>query len=161
LAASFNSEALEPPRGPVGGFLSLVGAVMQEAGSAATFYSTLMTGETSPWTDDAYAYDQAVRAASRVLAAFRPPVEATAAGPEDFGVWVADRIMNEVGTGEPVSPKSAQRTEVLRRGLGELVDRAPRVDLASGFQAVEIAPMTAEQKARVEAARRQETDDSK
>jgi hypothetical protein len=126
LTGSFAREVLEQPRGPVGGLLELVAVVAHVAGRAATFYSSLGADNSAEWVDDAHAYEQALRAAVRVLEALRPAGEATPPGPpKNVGTGVADGILTEVGTGKPRTRDSAQRTETLRRNLGPtLVKRA-------------------------------------
>lgn len=59
--------------------LMIIGRVMHEAGShAAMFKGAKTAADVNAWSGNAYAFDQAARAAITVLNALRPPGDATA-----------------------------------------------------------------------------------
>ncbi len=136
--------------------------VDEEFGSAALYgimkaaaISMQVTGESAmgarldaatAWLDDPYAYDQAVKAAQKILEAFRPEGEIkppktlrfVGGKPEedaertelfkDFaerrGEMWAGSMINEILTGEPIGPGAVERDSQMRRRLGKsLVDR--------------------------------------
>jgi hypothetical protein len=159
---------IEQIRPELRGLLQLVATAMDAAGSTRVFLDQVYATERGPdWLDHPDGFEAAATAAARVLDALPPKrpdtfsgdAEALARSNESHGREVSRRILNRVATGEPSTSPSSRLTERLRRDLGPLLPRIKPTDEARGFEAVEIAPMTAEQKARVEEARRQETDD--
>jgi hypothetical protein len=144
------------------GLVELLAAVMDVAGHSRFGVDALYAPETVPsWIDDPSGYAVAVAAAARALDALRPPQDATAAADAEYaaalaennrghGKAVAEQILEKVATGAP----SDRRTAALREALGSLVERIalPTVDPAvRDFEPVWIAPLTAEQRARLEA----------
>jgi Arc-like DNA binding domain len=144
------------------GLVELVATVMDVAGHSRFGIDALYAPDTVPaWIDDPSGYAVAVAAAARALDALRPPRDATAADDPGYaaalaennrghGKAVAESILEKVATGAP----SDRRTAALREALGVLVERIvlPKVSPAArDFEPVWIAPMTSEQRARLEA----------
>jgi hypothetical protein len=144
------------------GLVELLAAVMDVAGHSRFGIDALYAPDTVPaWIDDPSGYAVATAAATRVLDALHPPQDATAAADPGYatalaennrghGKAVAERILEKVATAAP----SDQRTAALRDALGSLVERIalPEVHPAArDFEPVWIAPMTTEQRARLEA----------
>jgi hypothetical protein len=144
----------------VQGFVTLIATVMDVAGHSRFGVDALYAPDTvPPWINDPSGYAVAAAAATRVLEALHPPHEATT-DPE----YSAALAKNNRGHGEAVAKSildkiadktsSDRRTSSLREALGPLVDRIalPQADpAASFFEPVWIAPMTSEQRARIEA----------
>jgi hypothetical protein len=142
------------------GLVKLVATVMDVAGCSRFGVDALYAPDSVPnWVDDPSGYAVAAAAAARTLAALRPQQDA-AADPEyaaalaetnrGHGEAVAATILNKIATAAP----SDRRTAALRKALGSLVERVPSPMLspaAREFDPVWIAPMTAEQRARLEA----------
>jgi hypothetical protein len=146
----------------VHGFLMLIATVMDVAGHSRFGVDSLYAPDTvPPWIDDPSGYAVAAAAATYVLEALRPPHEATAADSgyaaalaetnRGHGEAVAKMILDKVATEAPLD----RRTAALREALGSLVERIafPLVDprVSKDFEPVWIAPMTSEQRARLEA----------
>jgi hypothetical protein len=134
------------------------------AGHSRFGVDALYAPETVPaWIDDPSGYAVAVAAAARVLDALHPPQDATAAADSGYaaalaennrvhGKLVAESILEKVANGAP----SDQRTAALCEALGSLVERIelPKVRKTSAqmdFGPVWIAPLTTEQRVRLEA----------
>jgi hypothetical protein len=150
------------------GVIRLLLTAMDVAAGSRMFFDRLYAEDRGPdWLDVPDGYEAAAGAAGRVLDALKPKRPDTSAGDaaalaranRSHGQAVAQRILNRVATGEPSTSPSAWRTEFLREHLGRLVERIEPTDEASGFEPVEVAPMTAERKTRVQEARSQEAND--
>jgi hypothetical protein len=140
------------------GLVQLVATVMDVAGYSRFGVDALYAPDSVPdWIDEPSGYAVAAAAADRALALLCPPQDAVAdveyaAALADqnrgHGKAVADMILDKVATGAP----SDRRTAALRKALGPLVDRLPPGHPAAHpFGPVWIAPMTAEQRVRLEA----------
>jgi hypothetical protein len=141
--------------------LEVLAAVMDVAGRSRFGFDALYAPDSTPdWLEDPDGYAVAVAAAARALDALRPPPDAAAGDAEyaaklaetnkSYGEAVAEHILSRVASDEP----SDKRTAALREALGPLVGRiaSPMVDpRISDFEPVWIRPMTAEQRARLEA----------
>jgi plasmid stability protein len=125
LEASFASEVMDKPSGPVGGLLELVTLAAQTAGHGALLASSLFVETAAEWTDDSVAYEQAVRAANRVFDALRPKGSASIDEPiAALVMQTTNGILGEIANNQPRARESARRTELLRQALGpELVKR--------------------------------------
>jgi Arc-like DNA binding domain len=147
-----------PPE--VQGFLTLIATVMDVAGHSRFGVDALYAPDTVPaWIDDPSGYAVAAAAATCVLEALHPPQEATAdleysaalaETNRGHGEAVAKTILDKVA----VKASSDRRTASLREALGSLVDRIALPQLvpaARDFEPVWIAPMTSEQRERLEA----------
>jgi hypothetical protein len=148
------------------GIMEVLAAVADVAGRSRFGFDTLYSPDTVPdWLDDADGYAVAAAAAARVLDALRPGRPADSGDADSLaeqaeinaghGHSVAQMILNRIARAEPSDP----RTDQLRHALGPLAERIEPDTGASGFETHWIRARTAEQKARIEAARRQETDD--
>jgi hypothetical protein len=151
------------------GLVQLVATVMDVAGCGRFGVDALYAPDSVPdWIDDPSGYAVAAAAAARVLAVLRPQQHAAAnaeyaAAAADaeyaaalaeanrgYGEAVANTILDKVATGAP----SDRRTAALRKALGSLVKRVPSSlvhPAARHFDVHWIAPMMAEQRARLEA----------
>src|SRR4051794_17503779 len=144
----------------VQGLVTLIATVMDVAGHSRFGVDALYAPDAVPaWIDDPSGYAVAAAAATRVLEALHPPREATtdseysaalAANDRQHGEAVAKSILDKVADKACSDPRTAS----LREGLGSLVDRIalPQIDPASRiFEPVWIAPLTSEQRARLDA----------
>jgi Arc-like DNA binding domain len=142
------------------GLVQLVATVMDVAGCGRFGVDALYAPDSVPdWIDDPSGYACASAAAARALAALRPQQDAAADAEyaaalaetnRGYGETVADTILDKVATGAP----SDRRTAALRKAVGSLVERVPSDLVPPAFRdfgPVWIAPMTAEQRARLEA----------
>jgi hypothetical protein len=144
------------------GLVQLVATVMDVAGRSRFGVDALYAPDTVPdWIDEPSGYAVAAAAATRALDALRPPQDATAAADAEYaaalaetnrgyGKAVANEILDKVATGAPSDLRSA----ALRKALGSLVERIALPVVAPGardFEPIWIAPMTAEQRRRLEA----------
>jgi hypothetical protein len=140
--------------------VQLVATIMDVAGHSRFGVDALYAPDSVPdWIDDPSGYAVAAAAAARALAALSPQQDAAADAEyaaalgetnRGHGEAVAAMILDKVATGAP----SDRRTAALRKALGSLVERvpSPMVDPAARhFGPVWIEPMTAEQRARLEA----------
>jgi len=100
--------------------LRIVAAAMDHAGNSGV----IVSGEHKVWIDNAFGYDQAVKAALFVLNAFRPKGEIS--GPktfqglgEDFAGGILEHIISEqtVSIGDTTIPPRSHRE------LGHLINR--------------------------------------
>jgi Arc-like DNA binding domain len=142
------------------GLVQLVATVMDVAGYSRFGFDALYAPDSVPdWIDDPSGYACAAAAAAEALAALRPQQDAAADAEyaaalaetnRRYGEGVAAMILDKVAIGAT----SDRRTAALRKALGSLVERIPS-DLVTpagrDFGPVWVAPMTAEQRARLEA----------
>jgi Arc-like DNA binding dprotein len=142
------------------GLVKLVATVMDVAGCSRFGVDALYAPDSVPdWIDDPSGYAVAAAAAARALAVLRPQQDAAADAEyaaalaetnRGHGEAVANTILDKVATEAP----SDRRTAALRKALGSLVERVPSPlvhPAARDFGPVWVAPMTAEQRARLEA----------
>jgi Arc-like DNA binding dprotein len=118
--------------------LRVVAASMHETGQHAGFYATAKLEAAQNWLDNAYAYDQAVRSATKLLEAMRPDgdasppkrIPAMVVGDKipDFGDTfaqlgdgLANTIIEEIAMGRSRSSDNEARPARLREGLGERI----------------------------------------
>lgn len=125
------------------GIMKIIAAAMLETGRVAGFYSGDFNAGFQ-WIDDPYAYDQAVKAATRVLEALRPPgsIEnpslpapvneiGTPAGPSRddmlrmIGSGFANTMLGEAASGKSRAgnPESQKRAQSLHDAVGRLAKR--------------------------------------
>jgi Arc-like DNA binding dprotein len=104
----------------------MMAAVMHEAGRAAGFAATFTIEESVDWFRNAFAFDQAAKAANRVIEALRPegaikqpPIPAQF---KELGVGLANTVLEEAVTGKSVLANGQDRAEMLHRELGPLAE---------------------------------------
>ena len=149
LRRSFENERdiIENWGGPeIHAVLRAIAAAMNLAGQATEFYAPRQ-----PWFTSAYGYDQAVKAAIRVLEVFRPEGDPTPPENRGLTIWdhkpnrrelkkhqsesanvgltAGDEIMNDVMMAEPVSARPNERIPhrvvVARRIASDLATSRP------------------------------------
>jgi hypothetical protein len=116
----------------VNAIIDLLAQIIYAAGQNAGGFATL-SYDGSAWCDNAYAYDQATKAAALALRAMRPTEEIEAPSLDaDAGMYsrmgevFARAIMKEVVSlrhGDTALPERIDRAERLRPPLGDIVDR--------------------------------------
>ena len=104
----------------------LIAAAMHETGRAAGFAATSSLEGSVDWFANPYAYDQAVRAANRVLEMLRPEGEIKPPSGHPYhdvlGVGFANTILEDAATGHSRTVNSLQRAQALHRELEPLVE---------------------------------------
>jgi hypothetical protein len=143
LERTFREEEMqEGTYGPqLAGLLDVIGRVMRDAGSSCGFTATATVEGSLNWMDNAYAYDQAVQAATEVFKRLRPPGDRSGAenafklagltiGPgvsgesidRNKGRLFANTALAAIA-GEEISSALSQWSARPRRLLGSLVER--------------------------------------
>jgi hypothetical protein len=108
--------------------LRVVANTIDHAGTSSAVVSSMSTGAPKSWTDNPFAFDQAVKAAMYVMNAFRPSGDIASATPtapqlrelgEEFAKGTIEALLEEQSTtiGDAQIPSRA------RRDLGHLFDR--------------------------------------
>ena len=115
--------------------IKIIASAMFDCGRTAAFATTLSAKETERWTDNPFAYDQAVIAANTVLKAFRPA--GTAKAPKHFdqkggalsgfyeamGAGFANGILESVARGAARAGGDINKIALICDELGPLRDR--------------------------------------
>jgi hypothetical protein len=126
--SNLHREVLELMYGPqLGAILMMIGSVMGDVGVQAAFNANFTAGK--PWFNDAYAFDQAVRASVRILEALRPEgdpdpppsmVKLETVNPElaSIAARIGDRFADVLI--EAVAGRGANAN--LQRGAAEIAD---------------------------------------
>ncbi len=94
----------------LGGLLLLIGQAMSDAGRFSAFTATRRLKDVENWLDNAYGYDQAMRAAHRVLDVLRPKGDTS---PPNF------QPAEVVGSNEDFS--SGELLDITRKYMGDAV----------------------------------------
>jgi Arc-like DNA binding dprotein len=120
------------------GLLKLVSSAMQEAGRSAGFYSAKSIEGSIGWMDNPYAYDQAVKACSRVLEAYRPkgkvevPSDSEGVPLNDIGRGYANAVLAQMlGNQTQTQFFNQDRAAEVKEALGAaVVDRLSAESIA-------------------------------
>lgn len=122
-------EALELTYGrELAGILMALGEVMQTTGRQAGFMATRTLEGSQQWWANPYAYSQAVEGSNRIFERLKPEGEPTPPkvprlDSETLGKLIADSLLREVTSDEPISSALIELAPRLRRSLGPLVER--------------------------------------
>jgi hypothetical protein len=158
LQASLDHELLFDPQfvsPKTQGLIQLLASVMHTVGPVAGISSTHTAEGARSWFDDPFAYEQVFKAIALTLEALRPKRpqdyrEPKGATPDlqamysAIGSGLAMQVMREVAGLEAPSGTSAKRAPILRRELGDLVERIQeRVQNVSVESAAARAPAPA------------------
>jgi hypothetical protein len=147
LEQSFQNErstlaALEFAYGAgLSGLLLAIGEAMNAAGRHAGFSTKFTLDGSNSWWNDPYAFDQAVKAAIFILEAFRPfggtepPRHLKGiVGELDMGLvaahigeGLAADLLRKIASSRTSTAAAADRVLLLRRQLGELVERIEKL----------------------------------
>jgi len=138
-AESLFNEILQAKFGrPLTGLLLAMGYAMHEAGRMSAFQSTYTLEGMDAWAENAHAFDQAAKAASHVLEAFRPydeivtPPQA-ALSPVEMGQGFANGILGDIA-GRPATEEGRRRGDEIRPLLGSLAEIKPQPKQRRGSQ---------------------------
>jgi hypothetical protein len=108
--------------------LRLVANAMDHAGASSAIMSNMGTGASKNWTDNPFAYDQALKAALFILNTFRPAGEIDVATPKsrqarEMGSETAKGIIEILVEEQPTVIGDVPIPSRARRDLGPLFDR--------------------------------------
>ena len=106
------------------GFLLLVGRAMNEAGMHSALYDTKTLEGAKNWLDNAFGFDQAVKAAQWIFEASRPT--GVLEKESEFGVNWADSLLDGVAGEITIRPDLKEWTANVRDMLGPMVDHINR-----------------------------------
>jgi hypothetical protein len=113
----------------------MVAAAMHDSGRHGAFTATRSAEQTARWHDNAFAYDQAVKAAETILEAFRPEGDASAPALfdqsnrnlaalfENLGAGFANGLLEAVARGASRSSGEIEKIALIRDELGPLRER--------------------------------------
>jgi hypothetical protein len=122
---------------PLLAIAKLIAASMHDAGRHAAFTATRSVEVTANWTENAYAYDQAIMAATTILEAFRPrgPVVAPKLFDQNdddltdvcatLGKAFANGLLLDVTNEKSSTSNSIEKIALIREELGALRERIP------------------------------------
>jgi hypothetical protein len=125
------------------GIVQLIGWTMQKVNESAAMYSSplrdhqfWMDHQSRFWMENAYAYDQVIKAAQHILETFRPHGDPSPPAPRvfdpagsisklmpDLGIAIAKIVLAEVEAGKSHFDSAQEVTERIRNGLGTLANR--------------------------------------
>jgi hypothetical protein len=125
------------------GIAELIAVAVQKVNSQAAFYASPLRDhqfwidhQSHFWMENAYAYDQVIKAVQHILETFRPEGDPSAPSPRvanpdglisdimpRLGITIAKIVLAEVRAGKSHFDSEQNVTELIRDGLGSLANR--------------------------------------